>query len=119
MSTLTIYKGQSWKRRLTVTSRDTGLPCDITGASIEFTIKSKASDPSPTLKLTTGAGITILTQSGATLGQADIECTPDAVMSADEGSYVADVVVVLANDTFRHVVVSPIKIPIRDSVNSP
>lgn len=119
MSDLTIYRGRSWKRRLTVTRQDTGAVVDLTGATIELTVKKHTGDPDPPVATrSVGSGITILTQSGATLGQADIEFSSveSAAIVGDAGLYVGDVMVELSGETFEHEAVPPVKIPIRDAL---
>lgn len=60
--------------RFTFTGRDsTGAAEDITGHAITCML---ADDQGNSLTLTVGSGITLLTQSGATLGQATIAITP-------------------------------------------
>lgn len=117
MSSLTIYKDRSWKRRLTVTDPNTGLPADLTGATIVFRVKPHTYSPDPpTIELTVGAGITLLTQSGATLGQADLDLSPSDTVAIEEALYVCDCKVTLNGQTFVHEVVVPTKIPIRDTL---
>lgn len=115
MSALTIYKGRTWQRRLTVVDVNTGAPTSIAGATIEFRVKKHTNDPDPpVIVLGVGTGITILTQSGGTLGQADLQVlgTDSAVIPEDV--YVAAAVVTLNGQTLPHVVVPPFKLPIMD-----
>lgn len=77
MSTLTITQGASYQFPVTVQDEDTGQAIDITAGSLYCTVKQYASDADPGLvQLTNGSGITLRTQSGGTLGMADIKFTP-------------------------------------------
>jgi len=114
MSDLTIYKGRTWTRTLTVTD-STLAPVDITGATIELRIKAHSTDAgSPVIGLGVGSGITILPQTGGTLGQATL--TVDGSLSAPiaAGVYVGAVIVTQLGDANPHIVIPPVKIPIRD-----
>jgi hypothetical protein len=77
MTTLTITQGDSYQFPITVSDEDTGQAIDITSGSLYCTVKQQMSDADPGLcQLTEGSGITLRTQSGATLGMADIKFTP-------------------------------------------
>lgn len=111
---LTIYKGQTWVRRLTVTNVATGAPYDLTGSSISFRGKHRTSDASPLVSLALGSGVTLLTQAGATLGQADV--TIDGSISAgfNVDSLICAAIVVLPTDVEPKIVVPPIRVEVRD-----
>jgi hypothetical protein len=113
MSSLTIFKGRTWQRRLTVLDRNTGLPVPIAGATIEFRVKKFTHDPDPPLiSLGVGTGITLL-NSGAG-GQALLEVLDTASAVIPEDVYIGSVIVTLNGDTLPHVVVPPFKLPIRE-----
>ncbi len=77
MSTLTITQGDTYEFPVTVTDQVSGAPIDLTGASLYLTVKQRPSDADPGLcQLTIGQGITLLTQSGGTLGQANVRFSP-------------------------------------------
>lgn len=112
----TIFKGEDKTYRLTITDADNER-VDITGFALQFEVKLDVGDADPAIiSKTVGAGITILTQSGSTLGQATVE-----VDSADTSPLAVvvhkyDVVAVdLAGE--RHVVVPPSDFDVRDVVN--
>lgn len=65
-----LYKGIAWQRRLTVTDAD-GVAVDLTGKDVVLELRRHAGDAA-LLSLSVGSGITLLAQSGATLGQADL-----------------------------------------------
>jgi len=69
-----VYRGDSFTFRLTVTDdKDPPEPVDLTGIAIEFEVKPVLDGPDPALiRKTIGAGIALLTQSGDTLGMADV-----------------------------------------------
>lgn len=115
-STLTIYKDRSWRRILTVRDQ-AGDAVSLTGATITVRVKPRTTSPDPpTLELTIGAGITLLTQSGATLGQAQLDLSPSDTAGIDAGLYVLDGQVVLSGDPFVHEAVPPVHIPIHDTL---
>jgi len=89
--TLVIYKGIHWTYRLTATVKDTGALQDLTGIPLTFAIRRKAGD-TPLVTLTVGSGITLLTQSGGTLGQADFFISGSATNALDAGVYEATLV---------------------------
>jgi hypothetical protein len=68
---LVIYKGIPWTYRMTATVKDTGALQDLTGVALSFVVR-KTAGSSALVTLTVGSGITLLAQSGATLGQADL-----------------------------------------------
>jgi hypothetical protein len=77
MTTLTIVKGTTYEFPVTVTDEVSGAPIDLTGASLYVTVKQRPDDADPGLcQLSVGSGITVLAQSGGTLGQANVKFTP-------------------------------------------
>lgn len=116
MSSPTIYKGQTWKRRLTVTNQKDGTPYDLTGASISFRGKHRTSDDTALVDLAIGTGIALLTQSGDTLGQADITIDGGISSAFDDSvdSLVCAAIVVLLTDTEPKIVLPPFRVPVRD-----
>lgn len=74
MTTLNIPQGATYTFPVTVTDEVSGLPIDLTGKSLYCTVKVHASDADPGLcQLQVGSGITLRTQSGATLGMLDVK----------------------------------------------
>lgn len=113
---MSLPRGDSATYLLTVTDDDDDA-IDITGLGIELEIKSAlgAADPA-TIRKTVGAGITLLTQSGDTLGQATIEIdSTDSDITP--GLRYLDVVVIDGAD--RQHVVGPREFSITGVVNAP
>lgn len=72
----TIYKGQTAKWVLKVLDED-GDPFDLTSTTLYLRVKASTSDADPALvALLTGSGITNQTQTGSTIGWADVLMTP-------------------------------------------
>lgn len=101
---LTVTRGESKTYLMTVRSKTTKLPVDLTGAKVWFSVKNRLEDPDPLInKRTLNAGgldtqALVLTQSGATLGQAQIFLTPPDTAARDpQGSYVCDAWVELSS----------------------
>lgn len=69
-----LFKGITWTRRITVTDEDTQTLTNLTGKPIVLELRRRTGE-SVLVSLSVGSGITILTQSGGTLGQADIVIT--------------------------------------------
>lgn len=113
MSSLTIFKGRTWQRRLTVVNPITKLPQPIAGATIEFRVKKYTNDPDPpVISLGVGTGITIL--NGGAGGQALFEVLDTASAVIPEDVYIGAVILTLNGETLPHVIVPPFKIPIRE-----
>jgi hypothetical protein len=111
-----IYKGEDKSYLLTVVDEN-GDRVDITAFSIEFEVKPAAGDADPaTIAKSVGLGITILAQSGGTLGQAQIDINPSDTNGIAALLYKYDVVVI---DTTaeRHVVIPPSTFEVREVVN--
>ena len=108
----TIYQGQTWNRRLVVTNLIDGLAYNLTGAANEFRMRRYPTDAAPVVDLTIGNGITLLTQSGATLGMADIDLGAAATAALAPDGYVAAVIVTIAGKNF--VVVPPYRQIVRE-----
>lgn len=86
---ITIQRNYDWTRTLTVTYPDghasEGDAIDLTGATILAKIKRRHDDPDPALiELTVGDGVTLLAQSGTTLGQATL-----FIAGADSQTYLS------------------------------
>ncbi|HUS27550.1 MAG TPA: hypothetical protein VMZ53_03550 [Kofleriaceae bacterium] len=103
MTPIELWKGESRTLTVTVVHPDTGFPVDLSAGTwqidtLEFQIKSdvEAADPALVSKSLVG-GITLLTQSGDTLGQAEIEIDPADTQSITPGVYKYDVVAVFTN----------------------
>jgi hypothetical protein len=117
LTDLTIYKGVAWQRTLTVTYPEghasAGERRSLADATIRAKIKRVSSDADPPLiDLTVGDGVTILTQSGDTLGQATLDiAAPDAV-GLDDGNYVIAVYVTPSGETVPQPAIEPTKIRI-------
>lgn len=107
---------------LTLTDRSTGERLNLTDyEAIELQVKPKDGDlDAPILTKALGAGITLLTQSGDTLGQAHvtIDSADTPGDGANAGIYRFDVVVVDENGK-RRTVYGPADWIIEDVVNTP
>lgn len=107
---MTIYKGTTWTRTLTVTMAGTATPKDITGAAITFRARRQPTDPDAQISLSVGDGITI---TDGPNGEAEV--TVDGADSAllDTGSYVMAVVVTPSGED-PQVVIPPEKLLVVD-----
>lgn len=113
---ITIYKGNSKSWILTVKD-STQSPIDITGYTLEFQVKGAVDDADPALiSKSVGSGITILTQSGATLGQAQIDVIPADTANLETRVHYYDVVGVDGSSNRYHLI-APDKFEIRGVVN--
>lgn len=54
-----IYKGYAFSRVLTYKNKETGLPIDITGVTVDFKAKPSVNYGSDLISLTIGSGITV------------------------------------------------------------
>lgn len=121
----TLYLTESRVFRLTVVQSSDGERKDLTGVGLEFQIKAADGDADPPLvSKSVGSGITLLPQTGTTLGQADIE-----VLSTDTGPANASWptappdgvfrydVVLIDTDTRRYYIVPPSDFHVRAVVN--
>lgn len=100
---LRVPRGDYVKYRLTVTD-DEDERVDLTGSTIELQVKTAlgAVDP-PLIAKSIGSGITLLTQSGDTKGQADIVLLP-ADTNITSALYYLDIVLVEAGTQRQHVI---------------
>jgi hypothetical protein len=87
-----LYKGIEWRRRITVTDDDTGARTNLTGKTIEVHLRRRTGEAT-LIELTVGSGITLLTQSGATEGQADLVIQAASSTSLEVASHVICVLV--------------------------
>jgi len=112
----TVYKGESKTLLLTISDSD-GVRLDITGFTIEFQVKLKDGDADPPLiSKSVGSGITILTQSGGTLGQATVKIDSADTTGLTAQKHRYDVIVIdLVGD--RQVVVPPSNFWVKEVVN--
>lgn len=109
-----IFRGDDAAFLLTVLD-STGAPVDITGDDVEFEVKATLNGADPALiRKTVGAGIALLAQSGATLGQARVTLLGTDTDIAPR-AYWADVVHTKAG--IRTHVVRPTILPIASVVN--
>jgi hypothetical protein len=81
----TLYKGIDWTRRMTVVDDD-GEAADLTGLTIQAIVRQRANEAA-LVTLTVGDGITLQTQSGDTLGQADIVIDGDDSTTWDQAPH--------------------------------
>ena len=101
-----MVKGSSQPFRLTVFDSDNN-PLYLTGTTLYFTVALTAGGTAEITKTSaTPSEILILTQSGATLGQADIFLLPADTSSLPLGLHVYDVWIDLVGGE-RHVIVGP------------
>lgn len=113
MSTLTVYRGVAWQRLLTVTRDDTGAGKDLTGATIEFNARRDFGDAIDDFTLTVGSGITLLAQSGDTLGQATVDISTIISSGLEIENYVCRVTVHPSGEDTPQVVIPWTKLPVR------
>lgn len=95
---------------------------DLTSATaIEYQVKTAPGAPDPALvSLALGSGITLRTQSGVTLGQADIAVSSAATDALAPGTYYEEAVLVLpGTPPLRKYVLGPRKFFVNDVVNRP
>ena len=113
---LNIVRGVSKTLRLTVVDED-GDAVDLTDAVVYFSVKILLSDAEAVIEKTseTPADITILAQSGDTLGKADIFLVPSDTLSLSAEKHYYDVWVELVTGA-RYCVVSPSAFWIRRGV---
>lgn len=114
MSDLTIYKGVTWEHTLTVTKESDGLPRDLTGAAIVFTALRRGVGGAPQISLSVGSGITLLTQSGATLGQATVRIEGAASALLAAGMYTYAVRVTPQGEITPQIAIRPTAIAVRE-----
>lgn len=100
-----LFKGIEWTRRLTVTA--SGVRRNLDGRTLLVQIRRRTGEAA-LVQLTEGAGITTLTQSGETEGQADVVIS--ALASASLDAPAAHTIVVLLDG---QVVLPPTKLPVR------
>lgn len=123
LNPLTLWKSES--RTLTFTVTDDSVPPVAQNIStlnggfslIEFEIKKLAGDADPALlHKAVGTGITVLTQSGATLGQFTLTLLPTDLLAIVAGQYTYDLVIQYADGT-RTYIIRPTMVIIFDVVN--
>lgn len=93
--------GESRTFRVTITD-ETNTLVDLTGATVKMTVVDNVDTPTTTIAKTG----TILTQSGDTLGQADIDFIPSDTSGLARGEYFYDIRVLLASGEI-HTAVCP------------
>jgi hypothetical protein len=64
---------------------------NLTNHGVSFRVKQTLADASAAIAKTVGSGVTLLTQSGDTLGQAEVEITPADLTAMAPGLYVFEV----------------------------
>jgi hypothetical protein len=112
------FRGIDRVLRLTVKKVEDASPQDLTGATIELQIKTTAGAADPALlSKSVGAGITLLSQSGATLGQAEISITAAETQALLARTYKYDVIAVIGGK--RRVLVPPSDFVLKELVNQP
>lgn len=102
-----LFKGIDWNRRIVITDEDTGLPSDLTGIQVAVTLKRRSSDAALVI-LAVGSGVTLCTQSGATLGMADVTIVGGLTATLDAANHVITVLV------DGQVAIAPTKLAVRD-----
>lgn len=113
---LKIFRGNQVTYRITVTD-DADARVNLTAYGIECEAKAELGGADPAaIACSIGDGITLLTQSGATLGQADIVIT-SAKSGIAPALYWLDVVTILAG--VRVHVIPPRELTIANVVNLP
>lgn len=113
----TLFQGQS-KTWILVVVKGDGTPFDLTGSTVELQVKKRDGAPDPPLIFLDNAGnggITLLTQSGATEGRANVKMVPTDSTGLS-GPHRLDVVVIDPSGD-RHFVVPPSNFMIKAVVN--
>lgn len=87
----------------------------VTALEYQVKVRPGAADP-PAISKAIASGITILTQSGTTLGQFTVALVPADFSTVPAGQYYYDVVLIFS-DTTRMYVVKPSLVLIKDVVN--
>ena len=97
-----LYKGIDWTRRITVTDDASGDAVDLGGKTVLVQLRRRPGDP-----VVATATVALLTQSGETLGQADV-----TIAGADSAALTVGhhcICVLVDGD----VVLPPLKLPVR------
>jgi hypothetical protein len=102
---LSILAGSSKTYRLTIYDEDGDL-LDLTGSTLYFTVRNGANVQQFQKISSNPAQIEILTQSGATLGQADVKLVPSDTSALPAGEYKYDAWIVLASSK-RYAIIPP------------
>lgn len=125
VSPLVLWRGESRTILVTVTDPETGDRANLASGTfqadeLEFEIKTAAGAPDPALisKSLANGGVSLLPQSGDTLGQAHVGIGPTDFAAIAAGIYSYDVVLVLATGA-RIYVVKPSELRLRNVVNNP
>lgn len=101
-----LFKGIEWRRRITVTDDDTGERTNLTGKTLLLEIRRRTSE-AVLVSATNGDGITLLAQSGDTVGQADVVIPAEDSAGLDVAGHVLSV------QLDAQVVLEPVKLPVR------
>jgi hypothetical protein len=88
--TIRLAKGAHWTITITVYD-ETDTLVDLTNHGVSFRVKQAVTDPTALINKSVGSGVTLLTQSGDTLGQAEIAGVPADTAAMDPGLYVYEV----------------------------
>lgn len=113
-SAVELVRGTSSTLQLTVTT-PAGVPIDLTGARVVFTVKCSISDDSPVLRKDSLVGPGEIEITSALAGEVNIYLEPADSQTLRVGKYVFDVWVVLASGA-RYVVVGPSSFQITPAV---
>ena len=116
---IAVFKGTHRSFILTFIDEE-GELVDLTAwTDIEVQVKWKAGDADPPLiAKALGSGVTLLAQSGVTLGQARVDFVPDDTKLMVARVYKWDVIGI-DEDGFRHASIPPSDFDLRDVVNLP
>ena len=112
---LKLFAGESRTYRATITN-EAAQPLDLSGdVVLEFQVKQSVGAADPALiSKTIGAGITLLPQTGATLGQVELALLPADTQSL-AGTYAYDLVLISAG--LRQYVIPPSAFHVQKVVN--
>jgi len=113
MSDLTVYKSLAWQRLLTVTKESDGSRRNLTGATVLVDVKRNYTDVANAFQLSVGNGVTLLTQSGATEGQATVDISQTIRDTLNLENYVVRVSVQPSGDPAAQVVIDWRKLQVR------
>jgi hypothetical protein len=102
-----LYKGVEWSWRGTITDDADGTRTNLTGLAVTLELRRRSTE-NPILTLSIGSGVTLLTQSGPTLGQCDFVI--GAAQSVDFAARNHHIVVKVDGE----IALAPLKLPVRD-----
>jgi hypothetical protein len=107
--TLTIVKGASFTPRVTWKNRTTGLPFDLTGASVAFVVRTREDAPDALLELSTSNGGIVPCGSD---GVIQLDMPPSATQDLAWKSGVYTLTVTFADASVRRILRGPVLVEV-------